>query len=132
MTDRKRLVTLKPDMDVHDAMNLMLKKRYSGMPVLDDKGELVGTFSERDCMKPLLQAAYFQQGNHLVSDLMKPREEVKTVETITTLVKCAEIFIEGPYLRLPVMEDGTFVGQLSRSDVLRGIMDIKASESARF
>lgn len=132
MTKRKRLVTLKPDMDVHDAMNLMLKKRYSGMPVIDEKGTFVGTFSEKDCLRPLLQAAYHHSGNYLVSDLMKKKEEVKTVETNTSIIRCAEIFIKGPYLRLPVMEDGEFMGQLSRSDVLRGILENKASETTRF
>ena len=41
------LVTLAPSMDVFDAIDLLLKNRVSGAPVIDDQGEFLGVFSEQ-------------------------------------------------------------------------------------
>src|SRR6056297_1765708 len=52
------LVTLSPQMDVLDALDLLLKKRISGAPVVDDERRFKGTFSEKSCMRFVLDAAY--------------------------------------------------------------------------
>ena len=43
----KRLITLSPDMDVFKAIDLLLKHRISGAPVVDENNMLIGIFSER-------------------------------------------------------------------------------------
>ena len=49
-----RLVTLSPELDVFDAVRLLLKNRISGAPVVDAKGHYLGIFSEKCCMQILL------------------------------------------------------------------------------
>ncbi len=51
-----KLVTLSPDGDVLKAMVLLLKNRISGTPVIDDKRNFVGVFSEKCCMSMLTMA----------------------------------------------------------------------------
>ena len=42
-----RLVKLNPDTDVFKAIEILVKNRISGAPVVDDDGKLVGVFSEK-------------------------------------------------------------------------------------
>jgi CBS domain-containing protein len=46
---------------------------------------------------------------------------VETVEPDTTLLDVAEGFMQAPFKRFPVSENGRLVGQISRFDVLRAL-----------
>ena len=56
MTDT--LVTLSPETELLDAMALLVEKQVSGAPVIDDRGNLVGIITERDCLARVLAAVY--------------------------------------------------------------------------
>jgi CBS domain-containing protein len=45
----RELVTVRPDTDASEAIDLLVKHRVSGMPVVD-KGRLVGQVSRRDVL----------------------------------------------------------------------------------
>jgi CBS domain-containing protein len=49
----KDLVSIKPDDTVENAATLMVEKKISRLPVLDDNGKLVGIVSRRDIMGSL-------------------------------------------------------------------------------
>ena len=49
----KDLVSIKPDDTVENAATLMVEKKISRLPVLDDHGKLVGIVSRRDIMGSL-------------------------------------------------------------------------------
>lgn len=118
-----RLITLSPDEEVFHAINTFLENRISGAPVVDDCGELVGILSESDCLKSVLAASYHQEQVGLVEDFM-----CTTLETISPeadIVSVAEIFIDKNRRRLPVVEDGKLVGQISRRDLLRAMKDFQ-------
>jgi len=44
-------ISVKPDMPLIDAVRLMLQQRISGLPVVDDSGELVGILTEGDLLR---------------------------------------------------------------------------------
>jgi CBS domain-containing protein len=117
-----RLVTLTPDTDIHRAMKILLKNRISGAPVLDERGQLVGILSKKDCLKVAFSATYHKEWGGHVSDYMS--RDVKTVDAGTDIVEVAQIFLKGPYRRLPVMSNDRLVGQISRHDVLRALDDL--------
>ncbi len=51
------------------------------------------------------------------------------------LLTLADIFLNTPYRRLPVVQDGKLMGQVSRRDVLHcayHLMDPKAERTSRF
>jgi len=115
----RMLVTAGPDMDAHEAINLLLKHEISGMPVVDETGKLVGILSEKDCIEPLLDAEYHELPPALVRDLMST--ELTTVTPDTDVLKVADLFVNSGLRRLPVLDKDHLVGQISRRDVLRAI-----------
>ena len=46
----RQVVSVTPDSTLVDLANLMLEKRFSGVPVITAKGKLVGMITEGDCM----------------------------------------------------------------------------------
>jgi CBS domain-containing protein len=46
----RQVVSVTPDGTLVDLANLMLEKRFSGVPVITAKGKLVGMITEGDCM----------------------------------------------------------------------------------
>ncbi|HPG22673.1 MAG TPA: CBS domain-containing protein, partial [Amaricoccus sp.] len=48
------LVTLSPGTEINHAMQILLDRRISGAPVLDDQGWLVGVLSQKDCLRAAL------------------------------------------------------------------------------
>lgn len=119
----RELVTVRPETDAYDAIALLLKHRISGMPVVDESGKLVGMLSERDCLKTLLDAEYHNMPTAKVKDLMT--REVKTITPDTGIVEIASLFLNAPFRRLPVLDKGRLVGQVSRKDVLRAIQEMR-------
>ena len=114
----KSLVTLKPDMDMEQAISVLLKAKVSGATVVDDDKRIVGMLSEKDCLRIFASGAYNALPNSRVADYMS--KEVTTVDPEADLFKIAEIFLKHQFRRLPVVQDGVLVGQVSRRDVLAG------------
>lgn len=116
------LVTFSPDTDVMQALHRLVAQRISGAPVVDERGNLVGMLSERDCLRVALQATYHEESAGKVKDYMSTG--VTTVEADTTILEVAEMFLSAPYRRYPVVEDIRLVGQISRRDVLRALQSV--------
>ncbi len=113
-----KLVTLRPDTDVVQAIGDLLNHRISGAPVVDADGRFLGVFSEKTSMSVLVQAAYEQLPSPKVVAFMDTDLDRTILEDVSFL-DCAKRFRETPYRRLPVLRDGTLVGLISRRDVLR-------------
>jgi len=118
----KKLVTLRPEMDVIDAVQRLLKNRISGAPVVDAEGKFVGVFSEKCAMQVLLDAAYEQLPSNEIRLFMDT--DAQTIEPDTQLLSIAQVFLLTSYRRLPVLEDGRLLGQVSRRDVMRASLDL--------
>ncbi len=118
----RKLVTLPPEMDVLEAVQLLLKNRISGAPVVDTDGLYLGVFSEKCSMQIILDAAYEQLPSNQVRLFMD--REAQTIAADTHLLSIAQVFLLTPYRRLPVLEEGRLVGQVSRRDVLRASMGL--------
>lgn len=114
------LETFSPDMDVMEAISRLIEKGISGAPVVDRLGNIVGMLSEKDCLRVALNAGYNQQMAGRVSEYMSPN--VVTVDSDASIVDVAKMFLDSPFKRYPVVDDGNrLVGQISRSDVLKAI-----------
>lgn len=110
------LVTLKPEMDVFHGIEVLVKNRISGAPVIDEQGDLLGIFSEKSCMQVLIGAAYDGLPTNQIQAFMN--REPKTICETTQLLSIAQMFLTTPLRRLPVMRDGQLVGLVSRRDVI--------------
>lgn len=118
----KHVVTLAKDMDVLVAVQRLLQHKISNAPVLDEGGHLVGMFSERDCMRVVLEHAYNQSSTSSVSAFMTT--QVITVAMETSIIDLAERFQASQARSFPVLQDNQLVGIISRTDVLKALAAI--------
>lgn len=121
----RNLITFRPEQSILEVMEVLLKKRISGGPVVNDKNELVGIISEGDCLKELSDSRYH---NHPMEDVKVELHMIKNVDTIDgdmNVLDAANKFLESKHRRFPILENGKLVGQISQSDVLRAAMALK-------
>jgi CBS domain-containing protein len=117
-----KLVTFTPEMDVLDAMHELVRHRIAGAPVVDHHGHLVGMLSEFDCLRTVMMAAYHNERGGPVADFMNA--DVKSVDANMGIVDLAGLFLESGFRRYPVLKDNRLVGQISRRDVLRALVEM--------
>lgn len=115
----KRLVTLGKDTDVVDAVKKLLDHKITSAPVVDQRGRLLGMFSEKDVMSIVLETVYNQSMSGKVGDYMSA--EVISVNADSSIVDLAEKFQQSSVRSYPVFQDNDLVGIVSRTDVLRAL-----------
>ena len=115
-----RLVTFTPDMNIHEAIRILLEKRISGAPVVDADGALVGMLSKKDCLKIVFSSQYHDDWGGPVRDFMNM--PVETLDAGLDLVSAAQLFLASHFRRFPVLRDGRLVGQVSRYDILKALI----------
>ncbi len=106
----KKVVTVCPKTKVKEAIQLMVKNEVSGLPVLDDKGKVVGLLTEADAM-----AARSTQNveSAMTKRVFKaaPDDSIKSV---------ADTLMKRKIKRVPVVDKaGKLLGVVSRRDVLK-------------
>ena len=120
----RNIVTLRPAMSIYEAMRVLLKKKISGAPVVDEEGEMLGILSEKDCFKVLTAEAFDGVPEGCVRDFMSA--DVVTVKPDASIFDIVALFLRSPFRRVPVMDDsGHLAGQISRRDVLSAIDSIR-------
>ena len=112
-----KLVTLSPETDVFKGIETLVRHKISGAPVVDPEGNLMGVFSEKSCMQVLIDAAYENLPTNKVLAFMDSDPE--TVHENTSFLTIAQIFLNQPTRRLPVVAGKQLVGQVSRRDIIR-------------
>ena len=97
-----RLITFSPDQHMHDVIEVLLKNKVSGGPVVDEEGKLVGVVSEGDCMKEVVRGKYNNMPNLSgnVSDHMT--SDVISISPETNIFDAARMFLEKRIRRFPV------------------------------
>ena len=114
------LVTLRTDIDVMEAVQILTERGIPGAPVIDEVGNLVGLLTEKDCLEAVLKASYYGEWGGNVSEYMQTN--VRTIDAATSIVDAARLFIETSLRGFPVMDNNRIVGQLNRSDLLRALL----------
>jgi predicted transcriptional regulator len=120
----KDLITFKPETEIMNVVETLLKNRITGAPVLNDKNELVGLIDDKDCLKVLFDSSYHNQpvDNSTVAHFMS--NVMRTISVHADIYDVADIFLTSIYKRLLVVDDdGRLAGQISRHDILRAIND---------
>jgi len=114
-----KLVTFQPDQNIHQAIHILLEKRISGAPVVNDDGKLVGILSRKDCLKTAFNSSYHEGWGGQVRDYMV--SEVKTLDADLDIVAAVQLFLDASFRRFPVMRDGELAGLVSRHDILTAL-----------
>lgn len=115
----KTSLTFTPSMFVCDAVNQLLSKGLSGLPVVDAQGNVMGFLSEQDCIRSMLSNSYYCENTTLVGEVMVPNPLV--VDVNESVVQAAEKMITYKLRVFPVVERGKLVGYITRADILRAL-----------
>jgi CBS domain-containing protein/mannitol/fructose-specific phosphotransferase system IIA component (Ntr-type) len=111
---------------VREALDVMLRNGWRALPVLGDRGQVIGIISEWDVMRALLpeipsaessagQAAGGRPA--LVKDAMT--RSVLCVSEEMPLEEAAHMMINKNVEQFPVVSEGAITGMLSRGDIIR-------------
>lgn len=127
MVPLNHMVTLKPDQNIMEAIAIILDKRISGAPVLDEHRHLVGNLSEKDCLRIIVDKAHrhLPVKDRKVSDYMSTK--VYTFSPATNVVEAAIEFLSSPIRRYAVVFNGTLIGEISRREILRAAQNINST-----
>lgn len=105
-------ITLTPDRTIREAEQLMSKYHISGIPVVDEKGKLVGILTNRDLR-------FERESNKLVSQLMT-KENLITAPLGTTLHEAEKILHKYRIEKLPVVDKkGIIKGLITYKDIMK-------------
>lgn len=115
-------VKFSPDMSVATAIESLLKNAMTGAIVINDKQELVGVLSEKECLQKITQDAYHRTPEGNVAEYMQT-EGIQTLSPDADIIEASQTFVKNNFRRMPVIKDGKVVGQITRRDILRGMQD---------
>lgn len=118
---QRNVPALTTSTNTNQAVAALLKGGYTGLPVVDDQKKLVGFVSEQDCIKEMLHGTFFCDNPPAVTNIMQ--KEVLAVTPDTSILELAEIMLAHKPKNYPVVSNDKLVGQISRRDVLRGLID---------
>ncbi len=121
----KKSLPLRQDMDIHEAGEFFIKHNITGLPVVNDRDQLVGFLSQKDCLKYSLDAKYYNHASTIVEHYMS--ENVVTIPNDSSLTFIVELFLHYPYHAFPVVEGREVIGIIERTTVFEVVHNMKGS-----
>jgi CBS domain-containing protein len=109
------VVSARKNASARDIALQILSGLYSGMPVTDDNGHVIGVVTEFDLLGQVFERKELVKLT--AEDIMQ--KEPKTVDVNTPLKEVMEIMLENFIIRIPVTEEGRLVGIIARCDILK-------------
>ena len=136
---KREPVTIRPEDSLRHAMNLVKEKRVRHLPVVDDKGRLVGVVSDRDIRAAWASSATSLEVRELHYLLEKVKiEEIMTKKVITvspntTIEDAALLMHDNRIGCLPVVEDDRLLGLITETDIFAAFVEVMGlgTESSR-
>ncbi|HTO34623.1 MAG TPA: CBS domain-containing protein, partial [Flavobacterium sp.] len=119
------LITFRTDQKITEVVQILIRHKISGGPVVNENNELVGIISEGDCLKQISDSRYY---NMPMDDDTVEKRMIKNVDTLDgnmNVLDAANVFLESKHRRFPILEDGKLVGQISQKDVLKAALEMK-------
>ena len=149
------VVTIGASATIHDVAKLLFDKHISAVPVVSEKGELLGIVSEGDLLrraevgtekrrswwlqalmsKDALADEFVKSHADKVTDVMT--YNVITAEPDATLGEIATLLEKNGIKRVPIVKAGKVVGIVSRANIIqalasiakRGLPEVKADDA---
>ena len=123
MTERP--VGVRPETTIDEAIELLLEHQVGGLPVVDERGKLLGVISEIDIIDLVYKADI--EGS-IVGDYMT--RGALSLDAEASLDDAANIFCQNHLRRIPVVNEGRLVGIISRRDLIRFVRDVRKGTAA--
>ncbi len=114
------IITVSEQASVREAVAILTEKRITGLPVVNEDGSFVGIISEKD----ILLMAYHKivgtcdeaMNSRKVTDVMTSK--VVSYRSEDNLADVCQCFMDYPFRRVPILDDGRLVGLISRKDIV--------------
>jgi CBS domain-containing protein len=114
------LITVTEQTPIHEVIDVLAENKITGVPVVDGHDRLVGIISEKD----ILIMAYHKitdtcdeaMNSRKISNVMT--SEVVSFGPESNLADICQCFMNSPFRRVPVLDDGRLVGLISRKDIV--------------
>ena len=117
----KDVISVTKETPIREAMELMLKHRISGLPVVDDDMNLVGVLSEKDVVSLLYNIETLD--SQKVRNFMTERAIYFDIDD--NLVDICDFFGKNLFRRVPITSEGKLVGIISVPDIIDYTLRIK-------
>jgi CBS domain-containing protein len=118
-------VVVHPETTIDEAIDILLDRRVSGLPVVDGQGLLVGVISEIDIIDLVYKADI---DGSLVGDFMC--RKLQSLDVEASLDEAASMFCGKNIRRIPIVRDGKLVGVLRRRDLIRFVRAVRKKTTA--
>lgn len=96
-----------------------INEQYSGMPVTEEDGKVIGIVTEIDILKALNEGKELSHIN--AGDIMTL--DVVTANPDTPITEMISMMEEFHIIRLPVVKDEKLIGVVSRGDIIRSLIE---------
>ena len=113
------VVSARENASARDVALQLMTGHFSGMPVTNDDGKVVGIITEFDILKVAQDGK--ELGRITAKDIMT--QDVATAKEDATVEEFILLMEEFHILRLPIVKDDKLVGIVSRSDILRSLIE---------
>jgi CBS domain-containing protein len=144
----RAVITVRSDTLVADIAQVLLANRISAVPVVDDKGAMVGIVSEGDLMrrveagterqrswwlelltgKETLAHEFVMSHARAAADVMT--RSVVSVTPETSLADIASLLEKHRIKRVPVVVNGKLVGIVSRANLIQALVSLNKAKTA--
>lgn len=110
----KDVISITSSTPIKEVIEILITKKITGLPVVDENRKLLGIISELDLMGILLQNCAIDG---------KTAEEFTTKNVVSfgindSVDKLCQYLLNKPFRRVPIIDDGHLVGIVSRSDII--------------
>ena len=123
------IISIAPDMPVHDALNMFKRERIRRAPVVKE-GKMVGIVSDKDLLNaspsPASSLSVWEM-NYLLSKITVSEVMTKKVITVaedTPIEEAARIMADNKIGGLPVMRDNHVVGIITETDLFKIFLEL--------
>jgi CBS domain-containing protein len=138
----RKVLSIAPDASIFQAVHSMLQNRISGLPVVNNDGDLVGVVTEGDFLRRAettterkrprwlaflvgpgkLADEYVHTHARKIADVMTP--EPYTITEDTALVDVVQLMEKRRIKRLPVVRGKKLIGIVSRANLLHALASL--------
>ncbi len=124
--------TISPDASFFEARNLIHEKGIRHLPVVDEKGVLIGIVTDGDIREAApsdatllsVQELNYLLGKLKVKSFMTPQEKLITITPDTIIEEAVQLMYDHKIGCLPVIESGKLYGLFTEADALAHMVDI--------
>ena len=121
----KDVISVKRQTPIYEAVELLVKNKITGIPVVEDDMTLAGILTEKDVLR--LFYADEQEKNKTVSDFMtRPAVHYKENDSLQSI---CDFMMINYFRRVPVTsKKGKVVGIISRPDIIEHVLQVRRKE----